>query len=45
MPRLIQVKKGSLTAAEFSTSGGLGRDCDKLVRQIAMKLSQKRRER
>ena len=34
-----------MTAAEFSTSGGIGRDCDKLVRQIAMKLSQKRGER
>ena len=46
MPRLIQVEKGSLTAAVFSTSGGMGRECDKLVRQSAMKLSQKRvRER
>ena len=42
MPRLIQAEKGSLTAAVFSTSG---RECDKLVRQIAMKLSQKRGER
>ena len=45
MPRLIQVEKGSLTAAVFSISGGMGRECDKLVRQIAMKLSQKRGER
>ena len=32
MPRLIQVEKGSLTAAVFSTSGAMGRECDKLVR-------------
>ena len=42
MPQLIQVEKGSLTAALFSTSCGMGRECDKPVRQIAMKLSQKR---
>ena len=40
-----EVENGSLTAAVFSTSGGMGRECDKLVRQIAMKLSQKRGER
>ena len=47
MPQTIQVlvEKGSLTAVLFSTSGGMGRECDKLVRQIAMKLSQKREER
>ena len=32
----------SCTAAVFSTSGGMGRKCDKLVRQIVMNLSQKR---
>ena len=45
MPRLIQVEMGSLTAAVFSTSGGLGREFNKLVRQIGMKLRQKRGER
>ena len=30
-----------MTAAVTSTSGGLRRECDKLVRQIAMKLSLK----
>ena len=34
MPRLIQVEKGSLVAAVFSTSGGIGRECEKLLRQI-----------
>ena len=34
-----------MTAAVMSTSGGLRRECDKLVRQIAMKLSLKRGER
>ena len=45
MPRTIRVDKGSLTATVFSTSSGMGRECDKLVRLIAMKLSQKRGER
>ena len=45
MPQTIQVEKGSLTYAVFSTSGGMGRECDKLVGQIAIKLSQKRGER
>ena len=45
MPRAIQIERGSLTAAVFSTSGGMGRECDKLVRQIAMKLRQKRGEK
>ena len=34
-----------MTAAVMSTSGGLSKECDKLVRQIAMKLSLKRGER
>ena len=41
MPRTIQVKNVSLTAAVFN-SVGMGRECDKIVRKIAMKLSQKR---
>ena len=45
MPRTIQVEKSSLIAAVFSTSGGMGRECDNLVKQIAIKLSQKRGER
>ena len=34
-----------MTAAVMRTSGGLSRECDKLVKQIAMKLSLKRGER
>ena len=44
-PRVLQVEKATMTAAVMSTSGGLSKECDKLVRQIAMKLSLKRGER
>ena len=37
--------KATLTAAVMSTSGGMGKDMDKLVRQVATKLSVKRGER
>ena len=40
-PRVFQVEKATMTAAVMSTSG----ECEKLVRQIAMKLSLKRGER
>ena len=44
-PRVLQFEKATMTAAVMSTSGGLRKECDKLVRQIAMKLSMKRGER
>ena len=44
-PRAREVEKAMLTAAVMSTSGGMGKEMDMLVRQIAMKLSVKRGER
>ena len=41
----INWKKVSQLCTVMSTSGGLSKECDKLVRQIAMKLSLKRGER
>ena len=41
-PRVLQVEKATMTAAVMSTPG---KECDKLIRQIAMKLSLKRGER
>ena len=41
-PRAREVEKATLTAAVMSTSGGLGKEMDILVRQISMKLSVKR---
>ena len=38
-PRAREVEKATLTAAVMSTSGGMGKEMDMLVRQIAMKLS------
>ena len=42
-PRVLKVEKAIMTAAVMSTSlsGGLSRECEKLVRQIAIKLSLK----
>ena len=39
------MEKATLTAAVMSTSGGMGKEMDMLVRQIAMRLSVKRGER
>ena len=44
-PRTREVEKATLTAAVMSTSGGMGKEMDVLVRQIATKLSVKRGER
>ena len=41
-PRTREVEKATLTAAVMSTSGGMGKEMDVLVRQIATKLSVKR---
>ena len=44
-PRTREVEKATLTAAVMSTSGGMGKEMNVLVRQIATKLSVKRGER
>ena len=44
-PRAREVKKATLTAAVMSISGGMGKEMNMLVRQIATKLSFKRGER
>ena len=44
-PGTREVEKATLTAAVMSTSGGMGKEMDVLVRQIATKLSVKRGER
>ena len=41
----LLVEKSTITAAVISTSGGLSRECDKLLRLIAIKLSLKRGEK
>ena len=41
-PRAREVDKAMTTAAVMSTLGGMGKDMDMLVRQIATKLSVKR---
>ena len=44
-PRVREVETATLTAAVMSPSGGMGKEMDMLVMQIAMKLSVKRGER
>ena len=44
-PRARRVEKATLTAVVMSTSGGMGKEMDTLVRQIATKLSVQRGER
>ena len=41
--RAREVEKAALTATVMSTSGGMGKEMDMLVRQIATKLSGKKR--
>ena len=43
--RVLEVEKASFTPAVLSTSGGMGGEMDKLVRRLAMKISNKRGER
>ena len=42
LPRVTQVEHATLTPAVLSTAGGAVWEMDKLVRQIAMKISLKR---
>ena len=44
-PRAREVEKATLTAVVMSTSGGMGKEMDMLVRQIATKFSFKSGER
>ena len=46
LPRVLQVEKGtfSFTPAVFSTSGGMGKDTDRLLRRMAERMSIKRGE-
>ena len=43
--RALEVEKATFTPAVMSTSGGMGKEMDRLVRRIAMKISTKRGER
>ena len=36
LPRVLQVEKGTFTPAVFSTSGGMGKEADRLLRRMAM---------
>ena len=45
-PRLTQVEKaGGLSPAILSTSGGVGKECDTLIRRIADRIALKRKEK
>ena len=35
LPRVLQVEKGTFTLAVFSTSGGMGKEADRLLRRMA----------
>ena len=45
LPQVLQVEKGTFTrAAVFSTSGGMGKEADRLLRRMAERMSIKRGE-
>ena len=44
LPRVLQVEKATFTPAVFSTSGGIGKEADKLIRRMAERMSAKRGE-
>ena len=44
LPRVLQVEKGTFTPAVFSTSGGMGKEADRLLRWMAERMSIKRGE-
>ena len=44
LPRVLQVEKGTFTPAVFSTSGGMGKEADRLLRRMAERMSIKRGE-
>ena len=42
--RVLNIEKGTFTPVVFSTSGGMGQEADKLLKQMANKISTKRKE-
>ena len=44
LPRVLQVEKGTSTPAVFSTSGGMEKEADRLLRRMAERRSIKRGE-
>ena len=38
LPRVLQVEKATFTPAVFSTSGGIGKEADKLIRRMAERM-------
>ena len=44
LPRVLQVEKGTFTPTVFSTSGGMGKEADRLLRRKAERMSIKRGE-
>ena len=44
LPRVLQVEKATFTPAVFCTSGGIGKEADKLIRRMAERMSAKRGE-
>ena len=44
LPRVLQVEKGTFTPAVLSTSGGTGKDADRLLRLMAERISIKKCE-
>ena len=44
MPLILNVEKASFTPLAFTTTGGVGRECTKLIKQLAKKIATKRQE-
>ena len=42
--RVLNIEKGTFTPVVFSTSGGMGQEAEKLLKQMANKISTKRKE-
>ena len=42
--RILNVEKASFTPLAFTTTGGVGRECTKLIKQLANKIAMKRQE-
>ena len=45
LPRVLQVEKVTFTPAVFSTSGGIGKEADALIRRMAERISAKSKDR
>ena len=44
IPRVLQVEKATFAPTVFSTSGGIGKEADKLIRRMAGRMSAKKGE-